>query len=64
MLLVTFCGSIMNKRAHFYLIYASWDGSRWNIQNLDVTAYVGGYQALDSNKNPHMYYSNESLWVC
>ncbi len=36
------------------LIYASGDGSRWNTQNLDVTAYVGGYLALDSDENPHM----------
>lgn len=62
MLLVTVCGSLMNKRAHFDLIYANWDGSRWNTQNLDVTAYVGGYLALDSNENPRMCYSHDKVF--
>ena len=46
-------------RNPIYLMYASWNGSGWNIQNVTLgnpVEYSG--LALDSNNNPHIAYTN------
>jgi hypothetical protein len=50
-----------NKRyGDFYLMYASWNGSTWNIQTLGPTEGIDFPLRLDSANNPHIIYRNNS----
>lgn len=43
-----------------YSMYASWNGSGWDIQTIDPQEADGGSIALDTHGNPHVAYSNAS----
>lgn len=42
------------------LMYATWDGSDWNSQNLGPVEHNWYSLALDSNNNPHIIYALEN----
>jgi hypothetical protein len=45
-----------------YLMYASWNGSAWSIQNVTYDGRVGNSGlAVDSNNNPHIVYTDWRL---
>jgi hypothetical protein len=52
---------ILYKRSWNPLMYASWTGSKWNIQTVDPDFFTGGgfgIVALDSYGNPHVAYND------
>ena len=50
-----------NKRyGDYYLMYASWNGSAWDMQNLGPTDGGDSPLRLDSANNPHIIYRNNS----
>jgi hypothetical protein len=51
--------SYNHRYGDFYLMYASWNGSAWEIQNLGPTDGSDSLK-LDSANNPHIVYRNNS----
>ncbi len=47
--------------ADTYLMYASWTGSKFNIQTVDVNGGASPSIALDSDDNPHICYTYSNL---
>jgi hypothetical protein len=51
-------GGLFNSYDIIGLKYASWNGTTWNSQNIEVPASISGVQslALDSSNNPHVVF--------
>jgi hypothetical protein len=53
--------STTNENSYYYpLMYASWNGSSWNTQEVTAEGTPEGL-ALDSHNNPHIIYNGPSM---
>jgi hypothetical protein len=50
-----------SNMANTYLMYASWTGSKFNIQTVDTNGGAKPSIALDSDDNPHICYTYSNL---